>query len=379
MRICIVYDCLYPYTVGGGERWYRNLSQRLAEEGHDVTYLTLRQWERGDEPSGPVNVRAVGPKLELYHDGRRRIGPPIRFGLGVFWHLLRHGRRYDVVHTASFPYFSLLAAGVTRPLGGFNLVVDWFEVWTREYWRDYLGSGFGRIGWWIQKLCARIPQRAFCFSQLYAARLRGIGVRGEVTVLEGLFDELPPARPAGSSEPVVVFAGRHIPEKRPGAVVGAIAAARRTIPELRGEIYGAGPEHERVVELIAEYGLEGVVEAPGFVEQSRVEDGLGRALCLLLPSSREGYGLVLLEAMARGTPVIVVAGADNAAVELVAEGRNGLIAPSSSPDDLAAAIVRVHAAGETLRASTAGWFAENAERLSLRHSLDAISRSYGRA
>jgi glycosyltransferase involved in cell wall biosynthesis len=83
--------------------------------------------------------------------------------------------------------------------------------------------------------------------------------------------------------------------------------------------------------------------------------------------------------MAHGTPVIVVAGADNAAVELVAEGQNGVIAPSPSPDDLAAAIVRVHAEGETLRASTASWFAQNAERLSLRHSLDEISRRYARA
>jgi glycosyltransferase involved in cell wall biosynthesis len=379
MRICIVYDCLYPYTVGGAERWYRNLSLRLAEEGHDVTYLTLRQWDPGHDPAGPVHVRAVGPALELYADGRRRVGPPIRFGLGVLWHLLRHRRRYDVVHTASFPYFSLLAAGLVRPLGGYTLVVDWHEVWTREYWREYLGPGLGRIGWWVQKRCARIPQRAFCFSQLHAARLRAIGVRGEVVVLEGQFDELPPARPAASPEPVVVFAGRHIPEKRPGAVVAAIAAARRTIPELRGEIYGAGPEHERVLQLIAEHGLADAVEAPGFVEESRVEAALGRALCLLLPSRREGYGLVLLEAMARGTPVIVVAGADNASVELVAEGRNGLIAPSSSPDDLAAAIVRVHADGETLRVSTASWFAENAERLSLRRSLDEVSRSYGRA
>ena len=48
MRICIVYDCLFPYTVGGAERWYRNLAERLAAEGHEVTYLTLRQWERGE-------------------------------------------------------------------------------------------------------------------------------------------------------------------------------------------------------------------------------------------------------------------------------------------------------------------------------------------
>src|SRR4051812_47658752 len=51
VRICVVYDCLYPHTVGGAERWYRNLSRRLVEAGHDVTYLTLRQWDSGVEPS----------------------------------------------------------------------------------------------------------------------------------------------------------------------------------------------------------------------------------------------------------------------------------------------------------------------------------------
>ena len=45
VRICLVYDCLYPYTVGGAERWYRELAERLAHDGHDVTYLTMRQWE----------------------------------------------------------------------------------------------------------------------------------------------------------------------------------------------------------------------------------------------------------------------------------------------------------------------------------------------
>ena len=43
MRICIVYDCLFPYTVGGGERWYRALAGELVAAGHEVTYLTRRQ------------------------------------------------------------------------------------------------------------------------------------------------------------------------------------------------------------------------------------------------------------------------------------------------------------------------------------------------
>src|SRR5271170_64562 len=153
MRICVIYDCLFPFTVGGAERWYRNLAERLAADGHEVTYLTLRQWDRGAPPeiAGPVQVVAVGPRMELYTDGgRRRILPPLVFGLGVLWHLLRHGRRYDVVHTASFPYFSLLAAGALRRWGGYSLVVDWHEVWTRQYWREYLGAAAGALGWAVQ-------------------------------------------------------------------------------------------------------------------------------------------------------------------------------------------------------------------------------------
>ena len=57
VRVCIVYDCLYPYTIGGAERWYRNLAERLAGSGHEVTYLTLRQWDRGYAPDVPGRPR----------------------------------------------------------------------------------------------------------------------------------------------------------------------------------------------------------------------------------------------------------------------------------------------------------------------------------
>ncbi len=63
MRVLIVYDCLFPYTIGGGERWYRTLAERLAADGHEVTYLTLRQWERGARPQLPgVQVVAAEPR-----------------------------------------------------------------------------------------------------------------------------------------------------------------------------------------------------------------------------------------------------------------------------------------------------------------------------
>ncbi|HEY7961526.1 MAG TPA: glycosyltransferase [Solirubrobacteraceae bacterium] len=378
MRVCLLYDCLFPHTVGGAERWYRNLAERLAADGHEVTYLTLRQWDRGEPPriGAGVRVIAVGPRMALYtDDGRRRIAPPLVFGAGVLWHLLRHGRRYDVVHTASFPYFSLLAAGALRRLGGYRLVVDWHEVWSREYWRDYLGAAGGAVGYGVQLLCARLRQRAFCFSRLHAQRLRGEGLRGEVTVLEGEYAGSLDPPVARAAELEVVFAGRMIPEKRAPLAVAAVAAAAARIPGLRGTFYGDGPERAAVLAAVAGHAA---LSAPGFVAAERIDQALRSALCMLAPSSREGYGMVVVEAAARGTPSVVVAGADNAAVELIAEGVNGFVVASPDADAIAQAIVRVHEAGMALRESTARWFADNARRLSLEGSLQTVLESYGR-
>jgi glycosyltransferase involved in cell wall biosynthesis len=381
MRICLIYDCMFPYTVGGAERWYRNLAERLAADGHTVTYLTLRQWDRGVEPDlGGVEVRIVGPRMVLYAaSGRRRILPPLVFGLGVLWHLLRHGGRYEVVHTASFPYFSLLAAALARRRRRYRVMVDWHEVWTRSYWREYLGRISGDIGWLVQWLCVRVPQRAFCFSRLQAAHLHEEGLVGEVTILPGEYAGPLEPREVRAPEPLVLFAGRHIPEKQVSAIPAAIQRARKHLPQLRGLILGDGPERARTQSLVRELGLEDVVGVPGFVATLVVEEAMASALCLLLPSRREGYGMVVIEAAAAGTPSIVVAGADNAALELVDEGVNGFVAPSASPEDLARVILRVHDAGMAMRQSTAEWFARNGVRLSLSHSLEIVLEAYGHA
>jgi glycosyltransferase involved in cell wall biosynthesis len=383
LRIAIIYDCLYPHTIGGAERWYRNLAARLAQR-HDVTYLTRTQWSRNQKLDAParVNVIAFGRWSPLYtRSGRRRIGPPLWFGWRVLIHLLRNRRRYDVVHTCSFPFFPMLFASAAVWAGGPPLVTDWIEVWPTEYWISYLGGFGGRIGAAIQKLCIKATRQAFALSESTAVALRRYGYDREPVVLHGLFERecsnegSQPCQPERRA-PLVVYVGRHIREKRVTAIPGAIAAARRTLPALRAVIFGDGPERERLLAEINRLNLAGSIECPGFVDWRRIERALSEAMCLLLPSEREGYGLVVLEAAAHGTPSIVVDGPNNAAKRLVEHGINGYVAASADAVPLAAAILRVSDNSVALVSRTRAWFKQHEASFRIENSLPRIEDGY---
>jgi glycosyltransferase involved in cell wall biosynthesis len=378
VRICLVYDHLFPQTIGGAERWMRDLALHLASSEHEVTYLTMRHWDRRTPPSlDGVRVLGLAQAGQIYEDERRTLGPPLRFGFAVARHLARHGRRYDVVHVASFPFFPVLAAAALRRSGGYRLVVDWHEVWTRSYWRHYAGLVTGTIGWLVQRACIHVRQRAYCMSCMTARRLMAEGFDGKPIVLPGIYAG--PTTPSAAAEvdpELVVYAGRHVREKRVVDLVRGFARAREQRPDLRLELYGDGPDRGRVETLVRELGLGDAVRVAGHRPEEEVGGALSRAACLATASEREGYGLVVVESAARGTPSVIVAGPENGAVELVAEGENGTVAASAEPGEIASAILRVVEAGPTLRMSTTHWFEENASRLRIDASLQLVSEGY---
>jgi glycosyltransferase involved in cell wall biosynthesis len=376
VRVCLVYDHLYPATVGGGERWMHDLAVALAAAGHEVTYLTMRHWDTTPPELDGIDVVALVPAGTVYADGRRSLVPPARFGLAVARYLLRHGRRFDVVHTAAFPFFPMLAAGLARRRSGYRLVADWYEVWSRRYWQRYAGRVVGTIGWLVQRRCVRLRHRAFCISHLTDRRLVEEGFEGEHTVLPGLYAGT--VRPSAGTvvDPLVVYAGRHVPEKRVPLLVEAFAAARVVVPSLRLALYGDGPNRRRAEEEATRLGIADAVEFLGRRPQTEVEDAFARATCVASASEREGYGLIVVEAAARGTPSVVAAGPENAAAELVVDGVNGTVAPEATPDSIGRAIVQVVQSGTALRESTLRWFIENAEDLRIERSVELVTRSY---
>lgn len=378
----MAYDCLFPWTVGGAERWLRSLAEELAAQGDEVTYLTRCQWDASSPPEiRGVNVVAVSPREELYGpDGTRRSGEAVRYGIGVFRHLVRRRRSYDVVHVTVAPFFGLLGARAALLGTRTPLFADWDEAWTPEYWRRYAGLFRGTLGTFVQWLCVKASKRGFVESKLHANRLRDLGFSGELTLLPGLYDG-PTALGSGRSRtpPTVVFAGRHIPEKGVLAIPEAISEARRTIPDLEALIIGDGPDRPKLLAEIDRRSASSFLHAPGFMDFPTVLEEIGKAACLLLPSSREGYGIVVMEAAARGTPSVLVSGPDNAAVELIDEGTNGYVATTSGAADMAAAIVRAVEGGQELRDSTYRWFENLADKVSVEASARVVSECHARA
>ena len=377
LRICIAYDRLYPCSIGGAERWYRRLAERLASDGHRVTYLTARQWAVGDEPCLPgVQVIAIARDGALYARGRRRSGPVLRFGLALWLHLLRFGRHYDAVHTSAMSAASALAAGSLAGVLRYRLVLDWWEVWSRAYWRRYLGPIAGTVGWLMQRQTARLRHQPIVHSALHARRLRQRLAGPEVLEMPGLLASGSRPETPRRADPLILYAGRFIPEKQVPAILPALALVRARLPAVRACLIGEGPDEGAVRDAIRHAGLDESVELPGFVSEEALAETLGRALCLVLLSRREGYGLIVAEAAALGVPSVVLRHPDSAASEQIAEGINGFTCDSTDPRQIASAILRVHDAGDGLRQATQAWFRANAVTLTMDESLPRLLGAY---
>jgi hypothetical protein len=114
--------------------------------------------------------------MELYAGGRRRLLPPLLFGLGVACALLRHGKRYDVVHNARRSRTSRCS----RPRLPEAERVPHCRRLARALDARHTGGGTpgaspAGSGWRVQRACIAVPQRAFCFSRLHERRLREQG------------------------------------------------------------------------------------------------------------------------------------------------------------------------------------------------------------
>ncbi len=135
----------------------------------------------------------------------------------------------------------------------------------------------------------------------------------------------------------IAFVGRLAPEKEVALLFPALALARRELPNLRLLIAGDGPEEARLRRQAAESGVSAAIHWQGEVTGAGLHELYAATDCVILPGASEGFGLVALEALASGRPVIGAGGSGVA--DLVAQSRCGATFSPGSVTDLAAQVV----------------------------------------
>ncbi len=146
---------------------------------------------------------------------------------------------------------------------------------------------------------------------------------------------------------VVLCVARMYLRKRIGDLLEAAAILRGGIPDVRVRIVGKGPEWEAVTQSHERLGLGETVALLGDVSREQLADEYVNADVFCLPSVQEGFGIVFLEAMAAGLPVVACRAA--AIPEVVEDGVAGVLVPPRDPPALAAAIRELLASPERRR------------------------------
>lgn len=369
-RVAVVYDCLFPLSLGGGERLYRRVAELLVDRGLSTDYITRRVWD--DVPV--TTFRLVGLRRgEIYNArGVRTALGALKFAFGVWRYFVRHRNDYDVILASALPVLTALAVRVAVAGSRTRVVADWLEVWSATKWREYSGPVAGSVAFLLQRIAARTIHDHTVDSRFTGDRLLRYHPRRPPVVL-GLMDLVAGGTPRlASTPPFVVFVGRLIADKGADVIPAAVALARREIPGLRAVIVGDGPERDRILEAVTVAGLGAAIQLTGRVSDERLDEIRAAAAALVAPSIREGFGLAVAEASAWGVPAVVVAHEDNAAVDLIEEGINGFVVAPGDPAALAAGIVEAVRGGPALRRSTAEWFARARVERGLAAALDAL-------
>jgi glycosyltransferase involved in cell wall biosynthesis/O-antigen/teichoic acid export membrane protein len=300
--------------AGGAEVVTHEVAKRWVQWGYDVTLLTSRfGGSRHTEILDGVRIRRIGN--------------------------LRNGS------------YHLLVQRELARLKGFDAVID--EINTAPFltplWRRRLPctvafihqladdvldaelpAPLAALGRWLEPRALRLYRDVpvVTVSDSTKEDLHRLGLERVLVIPNGRDD--PPSLEGVTKEetPTLLFVGRLAENKRPQHAVEAFRHVRRVVPDAQLWIAGQGPLE---AELAA--NLDEGIEMLGFLPREELYERMARAHCLIVPSVREGWGLVVIEANSVGTPAVAydVPGLRDS----VRDGLTGRLAAPGNPEELA--------------------------------------------
>jgi glycosyltransferase involved in cell wall biosynthesis len=285
MRILVLtWRDLAHEAAGGAEVYTEQVTRRWAAAGHEVTVFASAVPGRPDEEMvDGYRVVRRGGKLTVYRAARKWYAEN---GRGQFDVVI------DMVNTVPF-----LAHQWIKD----TPVIAFFHQTAEECWHFNAPLPVAVLGRYVLEprwIKAYRDRTVMVVSQSTADAVARFGVKKTVILPEG-FEPVPVPQVTKEDKPTVVWCARLVPYKRPQDVVEAARIARKKIPDLQVWIMGGGP----MLEDLRKSAPAGV-EILGRVEEQDKNERMARAHVHVATSAREGWGLVVSEAAALGTPTI---------------------------------------------------------------------------
>lgn len=357
--VAIVCDAIHPFSYGGRELRYKELLPRLADRA-EVHVYTMHWWNGSRRlVQDDVTHHAIAKLRPMYNDDRRSLKHSLFFAVASLRLLFRN---FDVLEADHIPYLHIFALRVVAWVKRKPLIATWHEVWSKSYWCEYLGAA-GRVAWLIELAAVRLPDELIAASQQTADRLRGIRGSDEgITVIPSgvdiqSIDEI--ARDERSYDLVTV--GRLIEHKRVDVILELVAVLRQRGIPVTCCIIGDGPERTRLQDRASVLDVADAVTFRYDVgSQEEIYALLKAAKIFISLSTREGFGIAVLEAIACGTRVITTSAPDNLSRNLVERYSRGVVCKPGF-DDVAAAVTQMletTAAEEAVRPPEDFWIHE---------------------
>jgi glycosyltransferase involved in cell wall biosynthesis len=319
--------------ISGAENHLLLLLPALRDRGWDVAVVMLHEGESGAEEFAG-RLQAAGIPVERVRLSRA-------FDPRVVARILRRARRErpDVLHThLVHADFHGLPAGRLARVPALVSTKHGFNAFRDE-------KAFATADRSVASL-ADVHVAISAGLARYLAESEGFDPEGFEIVHYGV--EAGPEPPSLPGAPRLAIVGRLIPIKGHDVLLRAVAAARERLPGLTLEVAGDGELEPELRATAAGLGLGDAVTFLGRVAPPGPV--LERAEVVVVPSFGEGFGMVALEAMERGRPVI--ASAVGGLPEIVDDGRTGLLVPPGDPAALGTAIAEL--AGDAARAAELG-------------------------
>ncbi|MHB8379027.1 MAG: glycosyltransferase [Acidimicrobiales bacterium] len=328
LRVAVVSDALYPWHKGGKEVRYLHLLNGLPEHEMDVVVYSMKWWDETPEvlasPFGSLTYRALCPRVPMYRGAKRSVAQALIFAVSTLRLLTR---KFDVIEADHMPYLQLLPLRVVASLKRVPLVITWHEVWGESGWRQYIGR-FGAAAALLERVCIRLPDRIVAVTAGTADKLVTMGARRDhVDVVPNALDlEQLLATAAQASAPELLFVGRLIEHKQAKLAIEAVEILAARGHDIHLGIVGVGPEEFRLRTQVVESGLSARVTFYQEIESQQNLWSLMRgSRVLLAPSVREGFGLVVAESLALGTPVVCALHSENESANLIGPVTGSLV------------------------------------------------------